>query len=89
MQAVRRVDSALRAFKHDLSHASLVVTGNGRKLEVYVRDRGELLALLEAPGLAIATLLDLGRATAEVREATAAAEPKRQRRGRAVVKTTA
>jgi DNA-binding transcriptional MerR regulator len=86
LQAVRKVDRALRAYGRDMAGAHLVVTGRGRDREVYVSDRDQLIALLTNPGqLGWATIVDVGQAAAEVREIVeqnkhaAEEKPKRKR----------
>lgn len=69
LQAVRKVDRALRSYGRDFAGAHLVVTGDVKDREVYVYDRERLIALLTEPGqTAWATIVDVGKAAAEVRE---------------------
>jgi DNA-binding transcriptional MerR regulator len=69
LQAVRKVDRALRAYHKDMATAHLVVTERSHDREVYVSERQELIALLTNPGQAAwATILDVGRCAAEVQE---------------------
>ncbi len=88
LQAVRKVDSALRVYGRDMAGAHLVVTGRGREREVYVSDREQLIALLTNPGqLGWATIVDVGQVAAEVRDiveqSKRATEAKPERRKRA------